>query len=108
MYPIGSFSRVSAVHDDSSRYELFCSDSILNTMLLRYNTAQSLFLNALYEFSLFMESEDPTIKIPYEISDHTVGDLKILLEGNKDEWTHALKFMLLDLKYLLTVTIRDM
>jgi len=102
LYPLGCFSRISPVHEDVNRFELFCSDTAFTKMIGRFNYAQQLFLETLYELSVYMEIEDPGCSIPYKIQDNCIDGIPVTLEvSNKENWTRALRFMLQNLKYLL-------
>ena len=78
--------------------------------LSRYNLAQEMFLEVIYELSLLLEAEFPKLSLPVKIDRNLfiVNNLKIKLDAsNKETWTRGLKYMLQDLKYLIYICIRE-
>lgn len=109
LYPLGSYSRISAVHDDSNKFELFCSDAAFTRMISRFNNAQKLFLECLEEFQMYAEIQfQGSLIMPYKISGHKISGFSITLDINhKDSWTRALRFMLQILKTLLVWCVKE-
>ncbi len=57
---------------------------------------------------MWAEQLDASFKLPHRIVDDKVGDMSIKLQsfGGQENWTAALKFMLSDLKALVSVVGR--
>lgn len=110
LYPLGNCSRISQVHDNEKRYDLFVTDPSFSKSLSKYNLAQSLFLDVIYELSLLLEAECPRLSLPVKIENRMfkVNTVEIKLDaGNKEAWTRGLKYMLQDLKYLIYICIKE-
>ena len=110
LYPLGNFSRISQVHDPDKKFELFLNDTTFSKGLSKYNCAQELFLEVIYELSLLLEVDFPRLNLPVKIDRNIfiVNNVKVRLDaGNKETWTRGLKYMLQDLKYLIFMCIRE-
>ena len=110
LYPLGNSSKISQVHETDKKYELFLNDTMVSKMAGRYNTAQELFIEVIYELSLMLEADNPDLNLPVKIERNlfVINNVKIKLDvGNKETWTRGLKYMLQDLKYLVYVCIRE-
>jgi beclin len=110
LYPLGNFSKIAQVHDPDKKFELFITEPTFSKAVSKYNFAQELFLEVIYELSLLLEGEFPRLSLPVKIERNffTVNNVKIKLDAsNKETWTRGLKYMLQDLKYLIYVCIRE-
>lgn len=110
LYPLGNFSKISQVHDPDKKFELFISEATFSKALSKYNFAQELFLEVIYELSLLLEVDFPRLNLPVKIERNIflVNNVKVKLDAaNKETWTRGLKYMLQDLKYLIFMCIRE-
>ena len=101
LYPLGNFSKISQVHETEKKFELYMNEANYSKNLSRYNLAQEMFLEVIYELSLLLEAEFPKLSLPVKIDRNLfiVNNLKIKLDAsNKETWTRGLKYMLQDLK----------
>ncbi|XP_058111148.1 beclin-1-like protein isoform X3 [Magnolia sinica] len=104
--PKGSYPRIV---DGNDTYELFGPVNLFWST--RYDKAMTLFLTCLKEFAKFATSKDrennkrpnDIFKLPHEIENDKVKSYRIALSFNKlEHWTKALKYMLCDLKWVLS------
>jgi beclin 1 len=110
LYPLGNSSKICQVHDSDRKYELFLNDTSYSKMSGRYNTAQELFIEVIYELSLMLEADNQDLSLPVKIERNLfiINNVKIRLDvSNKETWTRGLKYMLQDLKYLIYICIRE-
>ncbi|KAI9019039.1 autophagy protein Apg6-domain-containing protein [Hyaloraphidium curvatum] len=105
LVPNGSFSRIERIDGDKAVYEFYNSDSIsLNKLFLnrRFDIALVAFLNCIQQLAESLEADDSNFKLPYRIAKDKIGDASIRLQFNQDEtWTRALKYLLIDVKWIL-------
>jgi beclin 1 len=60
------------------------------------------FLSSLKELADFVSSKNPQFSFPYAIEYDKVGGFSVnYTNGNEEQWTRALKFLLTNLKYLV-------
>ena len=104
LVPLGSFSRIENT-EDGSVYELYSSSDISIGKLFRdrrYDNAMVAFLKCLKEVVDFVKELDEAFKLPYAIEKDKVGGMIIKAHfANEASWTKSLKYMLIDLKWLL-------
>ncbi|KAI9207922.1 autophagy protein Apg6-domain-containing protein [Polychytrium aggregatum] len=103
LIPMGSFSRIEKI-DDKSSLELY-GTADLHGMLFqnrRFDNALVAFLHCLQQLGDYATEQDPQFHLPYRINKERVGDTSIRLQFNQDEtWTKALKYTLINVKWLL-------
>jgi beclin 1 len=59
-------------------------------------------LDCLRQLGEHVEAAHPRFRIPYAIHKERIGQLSIRLQANTDsDWTKALKYLLIDLKWIL-------
>lgn len=104
LLPRGNYSEIQAggdtlkLHYVSSGLSHFFSGR-------RFDQAMSAFLSCLKEVTRFLQRQLPSIKIPFKFEEgDKVGGFLVRMQFNQDErWTKALKFMLLDLKWIIGI-----
>ncbi|KAI7905922.1 autophagy protein Apg6-domain-containing protein [Cokeromyces recurvatus] len=112
LVPMGSFSRIEKVDGDSViSYELYGSgDFGINKMFFlnrRFDHAMVAVLNCLKQLTDYAEARDKTIRLPYRINKDKIGDLSIRIQFNQDDlWTKALRYMLINMKWILAFSSR--
>ncbi|CEP18604.1 hypothetical protein [Parasitella parasitica] len=112
LVPMGSFSRIEKVDGDSVvSYELYGSgDFGINKMFFlnrRFDHAMVAVLNCLKQLTDYAEDRDKSLRLPYRINKDKIGDLSIRIQFNQDEsWTKALKYMLINMKWILVFASR--
>lgn len=68
----------------------------------RFDYALVAFLNCISQLGDYAESQDSKFRLPYRINKDKIGDVSIKLQFSQDEiWTKALKYMLINLKWLI-------
>lgn len=100
LLPRGSFSQIQAGADV---LELYSSEGGLSRFFSgrRFDLAMAAFLACLAEVVRFLQREPGGMKLPFRIDGDKVGNFSIRVQFNQDErWTKALKFMLIDLKWI--------
>ncbi|KAI8609561.1 Atg6/Beclin [Chytriomyces sp. MP71] len=108
LVPMGSFSRIEKIDGDKAAYELYGSNdfSVLLFWNRRFDSALQAFLNCIQQLGDFVHERDPKLKLPYPIHKDKIGDLSVRVQFNQDEqWTRALKFMLVNIRFLLVCCV---
>jgi beclin len=107
----GSFSKIEKLDGDKAVYELYGSSDFTGMFFSnrRFDMGLVAFLTCLKEFGDDIEGKDLQFRLPYRysfltrISKDKIGEMPIRLQFNQDEnWTKAMKFLLIDLKWLLS------
>eukprot|EP00397_Hematodinium_sp_SG-2012_P032933 GEMP01035117.1.p1 GENE.GEMP01035117.1~~GEMP01035117.1.p1 ORF type:complete len:335 (+),score=92.25 GEMP01035117.1:276-1280(+) len=104
--PRGSYSSIVRIQDNQV-YELYGSDGGLSRFFpfgRRFDSAMSFFLQCMEEVVRWLHRRDPNVRLPFKIesANATVGEFSVRLQFNEYErWTKALKFMLIDLKWMI-------
>ncbi|KAI9096911.1 autophagy protein Apg6-domain-containing protein [Phlyctochytrium arcticum] len=104
LVPLGSFSRIERIDGDKGVYDLYGSGDLKGMLFWnrRFDNALVAFLTCLQQIGDYAEEKDPKFRLPYRISKDKIGDTSIKLQFNQDEaWTKALKYMLINLKWIL-------
>ena len=106
IHPMGSFSKIERV-DDGSKFDLYGSSDISLGRLFwyrRFESAMVGYLRCLREFGDYAQTQDTQFVLPYRINQDSdkIGEMSIKIQFNNDQqWTKALKYLLIDLKCLL-------
>lgn len=101
--PRGSFSVVIR-KQDQAQLELSGSEGGISIFFTgrRFDQAMVAFLACVRDVYSQIVKQDPQFRIPYPIVEDKVGSLSVKLQFNQDErWTKALKFLLIDIKWIL-------
>lgn len=100
--PMGSFPKLYKVDDRRSPLSLYTDGSFSLFPKRNFNLALTGFLACVHELGDFTRSRDPTLALPYAINvaEGKVNDQVVLL-GDDEVWTRALKFLLTDIKWLI-------
>ncbi|KAI8927065.1 autophagy protein Apg6-domain-containing protein [Entophlyctis helioformis] len=104
LVPMGSFSRIERIDGDKAVYELYGSSDITGMLFWnrRFDYGLTAFLSCVQQLGDFAEKQDNRFRLPYRISKDKIGDASIKLQFNQDEvWTKALKYTLIDVKWIL-------
>ncbi|KAI8817591.1 autophagy protein Apg6-domain-containing protein [Fimicolochytrium jonesii] len=104
LVPMGSFSRIEKIDGDKGTLELYGSGDLKGVLFWnrRFDNALVAFLHCLQQIGDYAEQRDSKFRLPYRIVKDKIGDTPIKLQFNQDEtWTKALKYMLIDLKWIL-------
>ena len=104
LLPRGSFS-VIVKKDDRSSLELFTADGGLARFFSgrKFDSALVAYLAVISEVIAFFQRADRTIRVPYKIEGDKIGGLPVTLQFNSDDkWTQAMKFLLTDVKWIVT------
>ncbi|ORX45364.1 APG6-domain-containing protein [Piromyces finnis] len=103
LIPNGSFSRIEKT-DDNSCYDFYIKENIITIgrffKTWRIDKALIAFLQCLKQFCEFLENNNNSDKVfPYRIEQDKIGDASV--KSKEDEiWTKALKYILIDLRYI--------
>ncbi|GAM19246.1 hypothetical protein SAMD00019534_024210 [Acytostelium subglobosum LB1] len=106
LIPNGSTSKIEDI-TNKTVYELYGSSDISLGRLFwygRFDNGMVSFLQCLKELCEHVKNaHDPTFEVPYTIeNDHINGMLIKMQFTNEDTWTKSLKYMLTNLKWLLS------
>ncbi|KAJ3158484.1 autophagy protein 6 [Geranomyces michiganensis] len=105
LVPMGSLSRLEKTDGDKGTLELHGSGELMKGMLFwnrRFDSGLVAFLNCVQQIGDYAEQQDPKYRLPNRINKDKIGDLSIKMQFNQDEtWTKALKYMLMDIKWIL-------
>jgi hypothetical protein len=106
--PNGSFSQIV---DGGKRLDLYGSRL---SKVSTFDKGMVAFLQCLKEFGDYAEARDPNFKLPFHVEGDKIGPIgqtktdrwcsvKRGLMHDDEEWTHALKYMLTNMKFLTTI-----
>jgi beclin len=106
LHPMGSFSRISKHDDPSTLYELYGSSDSWGPKLFwgrRFETALLGLLFCIKELGEYAAGKEKGgFAYKYPIKNDMVGDVSVKVQFHGDgKWTKALKYMVIDVKYLL-------
>ncbi|KAJ3412956.1 hypothetical protein HDV05_008671 [Chytridiales sp. JEL 0842] len=110
LVPMGSFSRIEKIDSDKAVYELYGSGDLSGILFWnrRFDNALVAFLNCLQQLGDYAEQQDPKFRLPYRINKDKIGDTSIRMQFNQDElWTKALKYTLINIKWLLAFAMSN-
>ena len=87
-------------------FELYSCESGLSRFFpgRRFDTAMQCFLHCLQEVVEWLHERDRNVRLPFKIDQQgaRIGGFKITLQFNElERWTKALKFLLIDLKWVV-------
>ncbi|TPX40957.1 hypothetical protein SeMB42_g03103 [Synchytrium endobioticum] len=101
LVPMGNFSRIEKIEADKASYELYGSGDIASVLFhnRRFDMALVALLNCLLQMCELVDQDK--VKIPYKISKDRIGDASIRHSNQDETWTKALKFVLINLKWVL-------
>ena len=106
LHPMGSFSRISKHDDPSTLYELYGSSDSWGPKLFwgrRFETALLGLLFCIRELGDYANTKEKGgFLYKYPIKGDMVGDVSVKVQFHGDgKWTKALKYMCIDVKFLL-------
>jgi len=109
LIPMGSMSRIE-VQDGSvlNSYQLYGSGEITFSNLFwfrSFDSAMIAFLECVFELELHIQRLDMAFHLPYMIEDDVIGGVSIKMH-NTIEWSRALKFLLTNLKWIVSWTAK--
>lgn len=102
--PMGSFPRILRADDRRTSYPLFIDQGSFSLFPKRnFNLALSGFMQCIHELGEHISAYDPTLSIPYQIhvSESKIADKSFVYGGDEEVWTHALKHMLANIKWII-------
>ena len=114
LQPMGSFSSLIKLDDKSKTLLPLYIDTSISFSLFpkrNFNNALTGLLTCIHELGIYTQAIDPTLSLPYEINinDMKISDINVLLGYSDDEsWTKAMKYMLTDIKWILTWTVKHL
>ena len=106
--PLGSYSKIGirGRSDSVSLYNLYSDDSFQFFGKRNFNTALQCMAECVVDAAEAIQKHDRTIAIPHVIENQrdctTVGGISIAYGNDGVEWTRAMKYLLTDVKHLLT------
>jgi beclin len=102
--PMGSFPKILKADDRRTSYPLFIDSGTFSFFPKRnFNLALAGFMQCIYELGEYISAFDPTLSIPYkiEVSESRIADKSFVYGGDEEIWTHALKLMLANIKWII-------
>mmetsp|Transcript_9297 Transcript_9297/g.29025 ORF Transcript_9297/g.29025 Transcript_9297/m.29025 type:complete len:208 (-) Transcript_9297:67-690(-) len=99
LLPMGNHSKLSPADDNRTHYCLYTDDSFSILPKRHFNQAMSAFFACAKELGNFMETCDPVLRYPYEMSSNKVNSLSGLHTSDEETWTRAMKFLLTNIKW---------
>lgn len=71
----------------------------------KFDSGLVAFLDCLLQLGVYIEAQDAKFHFPYRIRKDRIGDLSVRYAGSDAaDWTKALKYMLIDLKWIASFT----
>jgi len=101
--PRGSESLMVNIQNSTQTLNLFCNANWL--WKSSFNAGISAFADCVDEMADFARREDPSFFLPHRIGPSTVNAVSVHY-SNSESWTRAMKYLLTDLKWLLTWAAR--
>mmetsp|Transcript_10512 Transcript_10512/g.17136 ORF Transcript_10512/g.17136 Transcript_10512/m.17136 type:complete len:310 (+) Transcript_10512:102-1031(+) len=101
---MGSCARVFKADDRRTSFPLFIDQSSFSFFPKRnFNQALLGFMHCVQELGDYVAASDPTLAVPYKIdnSTSTIGGKSFVYGAEDEVWTHALKFMLANVKWII-------
>ena len=102
--PMGSYPRIYRVEDRRTSYPLFIDQGSFQLFPKRnFNLALTGFMQCIYELGEYITLYDPTLSIPYKIdvNNSKIADKSYIYGGDEEIWTHSLKHMLANIKWII-------
>jgi len=102
--PMGSFARILKADDRRTSYPLFIDAGSFSFFPKRnFNLALSGFMQCIFELGEYISAYDPTLSVPYkiEVGESKIADKSFVYGGDEEVWTHALKHMLANIKWII-------
>uniref|UniRef100_A0A7S3H0Z9 Atg6 BARA domain-containing protein n=1 Tax=Spumella elongata TaxID=89044 RepID=A0A7S3H0Z9_9STRA len=102
--PMGSFAKILKADDRRTSYPLFIDAGSFSFFPKRnFNLALSGFMQCIHELGEYISAYDPTLSVPYkiEVSESKIADKSFVYGGDEEVWTHALKHMLANIKWII-------
>jgi beclin 1 len=103
--PMGSFPRILKADDRRTSYPLFIDQPGVFSLFPKrnFNLALSGFMQCIHELGEYITAYDRTLSIPYkiEVSESKIADKSFVYGGDEEIWTHALKHMLANIKWII-------
>ena len=105
--PMGSYSKVGIRRGGSvAWYQLYSDDSFQFFGKRNFNIALQCMVECVVDAVEAVQKRDRTIAVPHLIEKQrdfmSVGGMSIVYGGDAVEWTRAMKYLLTDIKHLLT------
>jgi beclin 1 len=110
--PLGSTSRIGVRNGQSvAYYNLFSDDGFQLFGKRNFNIALNGLLRCVADAARAVQERDRTIALPHPVEipnrgDGTIGGLSISYGPDGDRWTRAMKYLLIDLKWLIAFTTK--
>ena len=83
-------------------YNLYTDDSFSLLLARRsFNNALGVLLSISAQAARHVRATDPSLHLPYAVSGDRIDDVPIALGASDQQWTHALKCLLTNLKWLV-------
>jgi len=104
LVPRGSASMIIG-KNDNVQLDLFGNEGGFTRFFLpgrKFDRGMVAFLSCVQEVYAQILQRDPSFKLPFRIDQEKIDGLQIRLQFNKEErWTKALRFLLIDLKFIV-------
>lgn len=103
--PMGSFPRILKADDRRTSYPLFIDQPGVFSLFPKrnFNLALAGFMQCIQELGEYITANDRTLSIPYkiEVAESRIADKSFVYGGDEEVWTHALKHMLANIKWII-------
>lgn len=115
LYPMGSFSYIKEKNKNNKQnatiHHMYGSTGLFGYK--QCDKALECFLQCIKQFADWILLKDNKFYLRYQIQQHQIGDIKNkkfvsirFAQSTEENWTQALKYMVIDLKYLLAWVAR--
>lgn len=102
--PLGNQSKVVSISEDKAQYELYGDHLFHIFWAHRYDKAMQGILDCVNQLMKHIKDQDPTFIFPYIV---TKEHLKLQFNTD-DKWTKAIKYMLINLKFIIAWVSRKL
>jgi beclin 1 len=99
IHPEGNHSYILSLTGTRESLPLYCTGGMFSRA--SFNSAISAFVQCINELAEYARKEDPTVQLPYPITKNNIGGFSTLYYPSDEKtWTHAMKLLLIDVKWL--------
>lgn len=106
--PLASASKMVKVDDRRTMYPLFIDSGVTFSLFPKrnFNSGLSALISCMVEIGDFISEHDPTLTVPHlmSVSESTIAELSFVygVTDGDEVWTRALKYMLANIKWMIT------
>ena len=98
--PMGSWSKITKPGDRRTSYPLHADDSFSLMPKRSFNAGLTALVKFLQDLHVVINKNDPTIQLPYDLTNGKVNGTSIVYASAENAWTLVMKMLLIDVKWI--------